>query len=576
MESERSVQLMTPLTARTYLEAYYDLSDPENSIMLPLLKDLNEWGVIPVETLRDTWPEGEWEEPESDEATADEVAVAPKLEKLANTTLDTSKSLREGAMNTVLQALLDGPDKNGLLPEAELLPDFVPRLKEKLYEQSSALKPAPYILDLLCRALEEEMDVDLSLFTTFTAEDLSLVVSRLRKHGKMQTLCLSNTASLTAEDVQVVLRGATGLQALYLLDDPQISAQGLGSSPLLKDCEFYSSDLLRQAIKSETGYSSSYYFESSVADSKVPNDVVPVSQLYGNNDTSQLVWIGVSDQQALDKDHRLASGLINWETLRQEKRRTNFGWSGDGLRYKRYRIDMPLCTSRTVAGLLCLLQWGSSSDLYDVEQFSNGAALSFALASTIKADQDPLGIGPLAPGLYRDRNLSPHPADEAHEYLEPGKWALILVHEAYNAPSQEFLDRCQRKGPAGADSDSEDDNPLGRTTKGEGSLAGMMALLLGPKDPFENKGKNQGLPFRAYKRLRYAFVTPCIEPQVSGHDFTVADISAYLRQTAGKHNEISDERLKKLVELDGSAGFYGDEDIHDILPKVFPKQSIGS
>ena len=575
---------MTPLTARTYLEAYYDLSDPKNShIMLPLLKELNGWDVIPVETLRNTWPKGEWQEPESYEATADEVAV-PKLEKLAINTPDTSKSLREGAMTTVLQALLDGPDDNtDLLSEAEFLADFVPRLKDKLYEKSNALKPTPHILALLCRALEEETDVDLSPFTSFSAEDLSLVVSRLRQHGKMQTLCISNRASLTAEDVQVVLREATGLKALYLLHDPQISAQGL--SPLLRDCDFYSSDLLRQAIKPEL---ERYPFDSK---SKVPDDAVPVGQLYENNDISQLVWIGVSDQQALDKSHRLKSGLIDWQTLRQEKGQTNFGWSGYGLRYKRYRLDVPLSTSRAVAGLLCLLQWGSSSHLYDVEQFSNGAALSFALASAIKVDQtfavghcNGIGIGPLAPRIYRDRNLGPTPADDAHEHLEPGKWAVLLIHEAYNAASQKFLDKCQRKEPTGADSDSEDENPLGQPKGGEGSLRGMMALLMGPRDPFENKGKNQGLPFRAIKRLRYALVTPCTEPQVSGHDFTVVDVPAYVEQTLGKfHNEGSDDKLKKLVEIYNSsitamdtADFYGDEDIHDILPKVFPKQKNAS
>ena len=483
MESERSVQLMTPLTARTYLEAYYDLSDPQNSMMLPLLKELNGWDVIPVDTLRNTWPEGEWEEPESDEATADEVDVAPNLENLAINTLDTSKSLRDGAMDTLLQALLDGPDNTGLISEAELLTDFVPRLKEKLYEQSDALKPAPYILDLMCRALEEETDVDVSPFANFTAEDTSHVVSRLRKHGKMQTLCMSNKSSLTAEDVQVVLRDATGLKALYVLDDPQISAQGLGSSPLLRDCDLYSSDLLRQAIAEASSYS--FYY------SQVADDAVPVSQVYENNDISQLVWIGVSDQQALDKSYRLRSGLIDWETLQQEKRGRSSGWSSHDLRYMRYRINMPLSTSRTVAGLLCLLQWGSASHLYDIGQFSNGAALSFALASTIKADQTFLGIGPLASGLYRDRNSSPRPADEAHEYLEPGKWAIVLIHEAHDALSQEDLDECQQKEPA--------------------------------------EGKDQGRPFRAYKRLRYALVTPCTEPQVSGHDYTVADVPAYLK-----------------------------------------------
>ena len=563
---------MTPLSARTYLEAYYDLSDPENSqIMVPLLKELNGSNVIPVEVLRDTWPEGEWEEPQSDHEDKDDVDV-PELEKLEINSPSTSKTLRDGAMVTVLQALLDEPNEDiGLLSEVELLTDFLPRLKEMLYERSSTLKPSPHILELLSKALEEEIDVDLSPFAGFSAEDMSLVVSRLQKHGKMHTLCISNRPDLTTEDLQIVLRDAAGPKTLYILEDAQISARGM--SPLLKDCEIYHTDLFRQGISDEA---------------------VPVGQVSEDNSISQLVWIGVSDQQALDKSLRLESGLIDWETLREEKRRTNFGWSGDGLRYKRYLLDMPLSTIRTTAGLLCLFQWGSSSHLYDVEQFSTGAALSFALATPIHGDKNlkvgpaggsnGLGIGPLAAGLCRDRNYKPTAANSAHEYLEPGEWAVVLVHEAYNAMDQKSLDKCQRKEPAGADSDSEDDNPLGQPKGGEGSLGGMMAFLLGPKDPFVNKEKNQGLPFRAIKRLRYALVTPRTEPQPSGRDFIVADIPAYLEHRMGKSDDKgTDDVLKNLVEVYNrgiaaidTADFYEDEDIHDILLKVFPKQKESS
>ena len=578
---------MTPLSARTYLEAYYDLSDPKNSsIMVPLIKELNGWDVIPVETLRDTWPQGKWEEPRFDHEDKDEMDV-PELEKLEINSPSTSKTLRDGAMVTVLQALLDDPKEYaGLLSEAELLTDFLPRLKEMLYERSSALKLSPHILDLLSRALEEEIDVDLSPFTGFSAEDMSLVVSRLQKHGMMQTLCISNRPDLTAEDLHIVVHDVTGLKALYILEDPQISARGI--SPLLTECDIYDTGLFRQSIEPVRSRDLPKF------DSNDSDEAVPVVKVCEDNSISQLVWIGVSDQQALDESHRLESGLINWETLRQEKNRTNFGWSGDGLRYKRYPLDMPLSTVRTTAGLLCLLQWGSSSHLYDVEQFAKGAALSFALASSIKGDKNPkvgpagggdgLGIGPLGAGLYRESDHEPSPAKAAHEYLDPGEWAVVLVHEAYNALSQKSLDKCQRKEPVGAESDSEDDNPLGQPKAGEGTLVGIMALMVGRRDPFKNKGKNQGLPFRAIKRLRYALVTPCTKPQPSGRDFIVADIPAYLEHTMGKNNDKGrDEVLKKLVEVYNSgiaaidaADFYRDEDIHDILPKVFPKQKKGS
>ena len=571
MESERSVQLMAPLTARIYLEAYYDLSDPQSAEdLLPLLDEFNRWHTIPVATLQDTWPEGEWEEPEFDQGGGDEVAV-PELEKPG-----TAKTLRDGAMATVLQALLDASDEDaGLLSEAELLTDFLPRLKDRLYEQANALEPSPHLLNLLCRALEDHDDVDLSPFKAFSAEDLSLVVSRLRKHGKMITLCVSNRPDVTEEDLKLVLRDAADLKALYILEAPQISVQGM--SMFLSDCDLYHSDLLRQAIKPQP-------LRSDTGIDWDSDDVLSTGQACRGNDVSQLVWLAITERQALDKDNRLDSGLFDWKSLRQPK----VGCSGSGLRYKRYPLDMPLPTFKTVAGLLRLLNWGSSSELYNPERWSRGAAFSFAMASSIPGGND-LGVGPVGGGkgfgigtlgkrLYLDSTRERIHSSDAHAHLEPGRWAIVLIHEAFDAPSQRYLDECQRGESAGADSGSEDDNPLEQPKGGEQSMERAMALLLGPEDPFEDKGKNQNLPFRAIKRLRYALVTPSIESNPSGHEFIVADIPTYLEHVIEKMQDKGNAGdLQKLIEVWNSriatidtADFYGDEDIHDILPEVFP------
>lgn len=51
----------------------------------------------------------------------------------------------------------------------------------------------------------------------------------------MNTLCISNRPNLTNEDLQIVLRDATGLKALYILEDPKITVQGM--STLLDNCD---------------------------------------------------------------------------------------------------------------------------------------------------------------------------------------------------------------------------------------------------------------------------------------------------------------------------------------------------
>ena len=535
MESERAVQLMTPLTARTYLEAYYDLSDPQSAKdLLSLLDEFNGWDIIPMATLQDTWPEGEWEEPEKDDV------VVPELEKRVFSTPDTPKSLRDGAMASVFQALLDGSDDDcGLLSEAEILTDFLPKLKGKLYEQASALKPSHHLLGLLYRALEDDIDVDLSPFKSFSAEHLSLLVSRLRGHGKMNTLCISNRPDLSEEDLQIVLRGAAGLKTLYILEDPQIPA-----SALLKNCDLYHSDLLRQPIRPQPRRS----FADIVSGSS--DNARPASQFWGDNDVSQLFWIGISAQEACDKRYRLACETLDWKTISAREGDDFGGWPQRGLKFNRCSLDIPLPTSKTVAGLLRLLKWGSSSRLFNHDEFSSGSAFSFAMASSINGSKEPgvapmgggngFGIGPLGTTLYLDGTYDRIPPSDADEHLELGQWAIVLIHEVFDVARQSDLDAIERD-----------------------------------------------LPFRVIKRLRYALVTPSTKSNASDPDFIVADMPTFLEHTMGKsHDQGKNGELQKLIEVWNSrialiddVDFYGDDDIHDFLLKVFPSQkpaSIGS
>ncbi len=249
MKSKRPVQLMTPLTARIYFDAHWDPGYSKyDQYPSTLIHEFNGRDTISVGTLQDTWPVGKWKEMETENGGSDEICFS-ELGKMEIRTPSTSKSLGDGAMAAVLQNLMDGSDEDtGLLSEVELLTDFLPKLRAKLYEDASSVKPFPHLLDLLCRALEDT-DVDLSPFGYFSAEDMSLVVSRLQKHGKIDTLCVSNRPNLTNEDLQILLRGTTGLKALYILEDPQIAVQGM--STLMENCDVYHSDLLRRQLKRE-------------------------------------------------------------------------------------------------------------------------------------------------------------------------------------------------------------------------------------------------------------------------------------------------------------------------------------
>ena len=545
---------MTPLSARVYLEAYHDPSNPiAPQFQVKLLNEFHTWDIISLAALQNTWPEGAWEESETDQGGSDEMAV-PKLEKTESTTRDTSKSLRDRAMATVFQTLLDGSDDNyGLLLEAEVLTDILPRLKGRLYAQANSLKPSHHLLDVLCRALKNDTDVDLSPFKGFSAEAMSLVVSRLRKHGTMITLCISNRPDLTEEDLQVVLRGAAGLKALYILEVPQIPIQRVNM--LLDDCDIFHSDLLRRPITPET------------------NPIGDATLVCAGRGISQLVYIPIRDHQACDREYRRENGLIDWQRLREYKGLGSFG-KGRGsydrdepyLGYKRHMLDIPLPTFKTVAGLLDLLKWGVCSHCYrtwDTGKFSRWAAFSFAMASSNPVSGGPAveyGIGPLSTSLYLDSTYGRIPPSEDHEHLEFGQWAVVLIHEAFNALDQEKLDTMQR----GKDE--------------VGWLRRSQRLIY--KFDTMQQDKNQDLSFKAIKRLRYALVTPSIKPNPLDHDFMVADIPTYLEHMRNKVQDKANDRfIRRLIriwntdiaDIDG-VDFYGDEDIHDILSKVFPKQ----
>ena len=73
MESKTRVPLMTPLSASTYLWAYYDKNDKEDQEKFGDVVDrLEKWDLVDVAALRDTWPDGAWRNPGDVEFAEDE------------------------------------------------------------------------------------------------------------------------------------------------------------------------------------------------------------------------------------------------------------------------------------------------------------------------------------------------------------------------------------------------------------------------------------------------------------------------------------------------------------------------
>ena len=331
------------------------------------------------------------------------------------------------------------------------------------------------------------------------------------------------------------------LEALYILEDPQIPTQS--TDTLLDDCDIFHSDLLRRPIMPQN---ERFY---QVANSGTSADALSAGQVCGGKGISHLIWIGITARQAYDNKYRLDNGLIDWQSLRPEEDYNSFSWDESYLSYTRHTLDIPLPAFKTVAGLLRLLKWLFSAELtnYSPERFRIGAAFSFAMASSLPAGSDSevdpeggshgCGIGPSSTSLYVNNPDDDVPPSDDHDDFEFGQWAILLIHEAFDAKNQETLEKWQH-------------------------------------------ARNPELSVRAIKRLRYALVTPFIKRNPTDRDFMVADIPTYVkhvRSKASNKDKGNDGELQSLIKVWNtgiaaidSVDFYGDEDIYDILPRVFP------
>ena len=427
LEGRHEAPLMTPLSARRYLEAYYDLADLEQKYLLPLVESFKGWSLIPASVLENAWPGEGWNEAGTDiqEGKGEEPDLQlTKLEISPKTTLSTLRGL---TMDTVLQNLLDSPQANSsLMDEAELLTDFLPRLKDKIYERAPTMKWSPYHLDLLCQALQNEAVVDLTPLTNVPAKDLAVVVEKLSRNGKMNILNLSNRPDISLEDLRHIIGTVPNLRVLCLLEMPQIPLQSLNR--YLVDFEIHHSGLLRSAFMVPNSNYRKY------------NDHVKKlhTKFRATSVVSQIVWTGLGGIESMERRNYLPNGRVAWEDMAfsSEKNRAIGGQTT--LEKRTYDLSVPLPPYKLIPGVLRLLQWAGSSNLEKFCEPSRGMACS--LASLLPhSNGTGHGVSLLNPSLYLLRDTFPSPEVQSPFCLDPGEWALFLVSEAFDVDYEVFV-----------------------------------------------------------------------------------------------------------------------------------------
>ena len=346
-------------------------------------------------------------------------AAATSSKQAANQSAAGPHSLRDSAMNTMIEAALGQSETDLMLwmPEAELLTDFGPSLRRKLYEDPTVLKTSQAGLYLLCRALEGELNVDLSApLKILSIKDISLVISKLRQHGNIRSVVLSNLPELREEDLHEAFQGERCLRALYLIETPHISINSIVSfanSYLAGLQDLYHTELLRRPLKLKLRR---WQREEKIA--------------FSANPVNQMLW-ATCDAVRLSKNNmRLENGLIDWQKLSKEE-----GPYSRKPVYSAFPLDDVLLPPvKFVTGLLNFMNWAARCECTysrsGAHDYGLGAANSFAMAKSSIRGRD-YQVGPLPSALHAARTKSyPTKWPFAMSVLVPGKWAIVVLHES--------------------------------------------------------------------------------------------------------------------------------------------------
>lgn len=524
LEGKYDAPLMTPLSARTYLEAYYDLTDEKYKNLLPLVESFQGWRLIPASVLEDAWPKQGWKGAMTDAQDGEGEVPDTKLLKLGDASKPTLHTLRGLTMDTVLQTLLDSPQADSSsMDEAADLTDFLPKLKDKIYDRAPTMKWSPYHLDLLSRALQNEVVVDLSPLTNIPAKELATVVEKLSRNGKMKILNLSNRPDISLQDLRHIIGAVTNLRVLCLLEMPQIPPQSLYEH--LLDFEIHHSDLLRLALRTSGSAFKDYSSHVKELSTKLrPAGVV-----------SQMIWIGLGGRASFEPRNYLPNGRIAWENMAFKSETYRAIDRQTTLKKKNLNLCMPLPPYKLIPGVLHLLQWAGSSNLDEFLHPFKGMACS--LASLLPhSNGTGHGVSILNPSLYllHDSYRSRVKEVESPSCLEPGEWAFFLVSEAFDEDYEFFAKEIKE---------------------------------------FKESPENRDVKFSPRKATSYALVKRV--PGSGPSQYLVADIPTFLKDVLGETpmaQELLDAWTSGFPSI-RDAEFFGD-DTYKILRKLSPDSTL--
>lgn len=112
---------------------------------------------------------------------------------------------------------------------ADMLEDFLPRLRDSLYDYSADLAPSTTSIRVIVRAFQDVPGFRHGAFQEFGMDDYLAVIAglKLEQKAKLTTLNLSGSSELDPEGLERILQYTASLKTLFLMDNPSLSLQSV-------------------------------------------------------------------------------------------------------------------------------------------------------------------------------------------------------------------------------------------------------------------------------------------------------------------------------------------------------------
>ena len=418
---------MTPLPAYDYLNAYYPSPDAKLSERhAGVLKEFKKCKLLSVDVLRNTWPEGEWKEPE-------EIPTSLDLANLQDALHSEVRSLECQTVDNLVDSLVNQPDNidSSSISRAMLVGSFLPRLKVKLYELASSFKPTKASIVLLVKVLEREKIVDMGPFAHLPAEFISDVLQELQKRCRMTSLSLSNS-NLDGKDLLEILTVCPNLWTIYLLGMTNASPESVRSALELtqtKVQEVYHTDVLVNSLSKMH---------------PCREGTEPVKGLNLKGPVVNLVWVSV---------HYKEERPIKWSKLVPVKARAHRMMQDRRMKYLSFSLPKAPCLDiRVLDGLLNAFCYASRAST-EYNDMANILAMSFAIGKPSVHSTSNCCVRSLSSSFWdNDRQTT----DKI--VLMEGEFATIAIDDCYDCMDQDFVNSLlsdQTKGKDGELAPSE-------------------------------------------------------------------------------------------------------------------------